>query len=829
VPGFIRRFSFYPPVETITQIEGVAIVDLPPPGSIEGIDTGVVAIVGEFTDMGFATSVDASGVVTTQVSPVEVFSSADMLNKVGGFDSTLGDFGNADGNGFFALRSKRFSRLVIAPVNLASNVGARFFRQLPLCTSQTEVLPVVPTQGATLLAGREFRNAGGGRVACAKRVNFTAFDSIASDTGGQLVAGASAATQVFSSGSTALKVWQAHTGGTVFVDMTTPFNDATAANFLPFNAVEVVTDFVAFGMADPFTKLTLSNVGGTQGVGGVVAWEYWNGSAWAALTVVDGTTGFTAALTAGQTVTWTAPANWVANTLSAQLAYYVRARVTTVFTTNPAYSQGFVGGTDWSTITRADGGLGALKGDVIVIGYDNLGAIAPIEGGTYRVAADAVAGINLTVERLDGVSFAWAASTNIPWRLQVSSDADSAPVFVVGGLGAGGYAANEAGGFSTPVRPLTNATGGAVDGVYTIGELLVPAVVPPALTGSTADSLSGLQARLHSTVATAFVAATQGINAVNSSTLDAAYGTALDALVSDLTPVADVNIVYSARTSSLIRSLMRQHVLNASTTGLGRMGIIRPELTVVTTDVAVATADPGVGANRTERIVYAWPGARTFIPEAVGIRTRLANGLTTVDGILDAGFDGWEASLMSNLPPERNIGQAAAPVPQVLSAVLGVQTGVNELALNDYITLRARGVAALRMDRSIGGPIVQSGITTSLVAGETNIARRRMADFIQDSIAKRLVLFCKLPAAQGNKDSAVAELNSFMQELLSENNPAARRIHSYLIDDTSGNTLSLEARGIYVIILKVRTLATMDFIALQTEIGEGVITTTAAA
>jgi len=827
MPAFIRRFSFTPPVETITQIEGVSIVDLPPPGSIEGINTGVVALVGEFADMTYATSVDGSGVVTTKVAPVEVTSSADMLNKLGGFDSTIGDFGRADGNGYVAVRNKRYSRLILAPVNFASSAGARFFRQLPVCTSKTETLPSVPTQGATLAASREFRNATSGRVLCSKRINFTAFDSITAAVGGQLVAGASAATQTFVSGSEALQVWQVNTGGTVFTNMTTQFNDATAANFLPFAAVEVVADYVAFGKATTFTKITLSNVGGTAGSGGVVTWEYWDGAAWSALTVVDGTSGFTAALSAGQTVTWTAPTNWTANTLSAQLAYYVRARVTTVFATNPAYSQGFLNGTNWATITRSDGGQGALKGDILVVGYDNLGAIAPAEGGTYRVAADAVAGINLTVERLDGANFAWAASANIPWRLQVSSDADSAPVFVLGATGPGGYGANEAGGFSTPVRPLTDATGGAVDGTYALGALVIPAIVPPALTGSTADPLSGLGGRLHPTVTVSFTAAVQGINAPNNASIDAAYATALDATISDLTPVADITIIFAARTSTNIRNFLRQNVLTASATGLGREAVIRPELAVVSPDVAVGTSDPGVGANRDERVVYTWPGVRTYIPEAVGIRLRTADGLTTTDGILDVGFDGWVASLMSNLAPERNIGQGAAPVPAVLAAVLGVQRGVVELNSNDYITMRSRGVAAMRMDRSIGGPVLQSGITTSLVSGQKNIARRRMADFIQDSSAKRLVFFSKLPATQANKDSSVAELDAFLRELLSENNAAAQRISSYSIDDTSGNTPSLEARGIYVIIAKVRTLASLDFILLQTEIGEGVVTATA--
>lgn len=827
MPGFIRRFSNQPGTETLTQIEGVSIIDLPPPGSIQGINTGVVAMVGEFADMGSAVTVDSAGVVTTKCAPQEVFTSADMITKFGGFDPTLGDFGRAGGNGFASLRNKSFSRLILAAINLASNVGARFFRALPLCTSQSDTLPAVPTQGGVLLAGREFRNATGGRVLAGKRIAFTALEPINSAVAGQTVAGASAATQTFVSSAQALQVWQVVAGGPTFTNMTTEFNDATAANFLPFNAVESVGDYVAFGMAAPFAKLTLSNVGGTQGVGGVVVWEYWNGASWVSLSgVTDGTSGFTAALGAGQTVTWTQPSTWATLALNSVTAYYVRARVTTVFTTNPAYSQGFVNGLDWSTIVRPDSDIGAKKGDIIVIGYNNAGAIAPsAEGGTYRVASTPAAGVNLSVERLDGANFTWTAQANVPWRLHVSSDADSAPVLVLGATGAGGYDQNDPGGFNTPIRPVTNATGGTTDGNYTIGELLVPAVVPPALTGDTADPLANLQARLHPVVATAFVAAVQGLNAPNHASIDALYSAALESLISDLTPVSDINIVFTSRSSDTIRTLVKAHVLKASAIGLGRVSVIAPLLTTTDISVVVGSAAPGVGATRDERVVYTWPGARTYIPEAVGTRLRLANGLTAADGILDMDFAGWIAALMSNLPPERNIGQGTAPVPAVLVGVLGVQNGVDTLNMGQYINLRERGIAALRMDRALDGPVVQSGITSSLVSGQKNISRRRMADFIQDSLAKRLVQFCKLPKTQANQDAAVAEVDTFLLDLQSPNNPASQRIDSYIVDDVSGNTPALDAKGVFVIITKVKLTPTMDFIVLQTDIGEGVVTT----
>ena len=201
--GFVRRYGYFPGTEVITQIEGTVIVDLPPPGAVEGVGTGTVALVGEFADCTYAVQAGSSGDIGTKLRPVEVFSTQDLLNKVGGFDETLGDFGNSLGNGFCALRNKRFSRLVLAPINLASAWGARFTRELPLCTSQTNTLPVVPVSGATISAGREFRS-GVGRIRIAQTVQYTARNPIDDGTGGSIAtAGAPAVTQPFTAARSA--------------------------------------------------------------------------------------------------------------------------------------------------------------------------------------------------------------------------------------------------------------------------------------------------------------------------------------------------------------------------------------------------------------------------------------------------------------------------------------------------------------------------------------------------------------------------------------------------------------------------------------------------
>lgn len=147
-------------------------------------------------------------------------------------------------------------------------------------------------------------------------------------------------------GGFAASVLQVVAIGPVFVDMTTEYNDATVANWIVFPAAEATDDYAAIGMTEKFGKIDVDNTGGTAGTDGEVDWEYWNGSAWTALAgVVDGTTEFTASVSAGQEVTWTIPADWATLSLDGGPAlFYVRAVITTIYTIDPVYDTGTAAG-----------------------------------------------------------------------------------------------------------------------------------------------------------------------------------------------------------------------------------------------------------------------------------------------------------------------------------------------------------------------------------------------------------------------------------------------------------------------------------------------------
>ena len=158
----------------------------------------------------------------------------------------------------------------------------------------------------------------------------------------------------------ASRVWQVDASGDpeVFVDETTDFNSAGAGDWDPFPTVEATGDYAAFGFSSKFHEMTLTL--GTVGIGGVVAWEFWNGSAWVVISgVVDGTTN----LTASGDVTFAIPTAWRRRKLSTDVdgLYYIRARITTVYSTNPIGDQGQISSSFDAGASTSAGGAGYLE------------------------------------------------------------------------------------------------------------------------------------------------------------------------------------------------------------------------------------------------------------------------------------------------------------------------------------------------------------------------------------------------------------------------------------------------------------------------------------
>ncbi len=98
-------------------------------------------------------------------------------------------------------------------------------------------------------------------------------------------------------------------------------------------------DAVYLGMADHFCRAAV--ILSTTGVGGAVAWSYWDGSSWAEFTPASGAYHFDSSPSVVRL--WddldSAPSDWQKTTVGTQFCYWVRATVGTAFSTAPIGGQ----------------------------------------------------------------------------------------------------------------------------------------------------------------------------------------------------------------------------------------------------------------------------------------------------------------------------------------------------------------------------------------------------------------------------------------------------------------------------------------------------------
>lgn len=426
--GFRRVFQQNPGDTVLTAIEGANIIDVTPPSPILGAGEGTVLLVGEFERGVFA--------------PQEVFGGTqDLEAKFGLFGFATpssphdgpvarksGGDENWNGNGFVWLRSKQFSRLIIQRVD--NSAGSVSFSRL-----------------ACLTAGEATYNTEPGRTITFQRDGVTnVVATILANAA--LLSGSGFAPE-------ASIVWQFDDGTTAFVDQTTGFNDATDANCTPFPATATTDDAFYVGReSGTFSNITFDYLNGTAGIGGTVAWEYWDGTAWTAVSgLTDATAGFTTAVADGLVVSWTVPTDWAVTSVNGRSAYYIRARVTGGYSTDPVLDQGFV-----ETTTNVTGFVGGEYVD-----------IKDGEDATRRVtftAADqtptqGVARINAVLAK----TIAVVNGTQVD--LQSSIRGSSGRIEVVGADSAGTLAA--LGFVATPVQQVdTYTVTNAQVGTYTL-------------------------------------------------------------------------------------------------------------------------------------------------------------------------------------------------------------------------------------------------------------------------------------------------------------------------------------------------------------------------
>lgn len=227
--------------------------------------------------------------------------------------------------------------------------------------------------------------------------------------------------------------------------------------------------------------------------------------------------------------------------------------------------------------------------------------------------------------------------------------------------------------------------------------------------------------------------------------------------------------------------------------------------------VATAITDVADYRDTEGRIIYAYPWVQTRI-----------------DGVLTyTSPASWVASVFSQTAP--NIDLAFVDNSQFLGGITALKTSLTRA---NYIALKDAGICALEQDSDIGFKI-KSGVVTQIVNSEKVLAyRRRMADFLTQSVGKFLKNYQNAVNSATNRALVKGAIMSFITSL--ENDgilPKDSEViggTAKLVDVESLNTNSSIAAGFFKIKWQQRIYSSMRFIVLQAEIGQSVVVTEAA-
>jgi hypothetical protein len=254
-----------------------------------------------------------------------------------------------------------------------------------------------------------------------------------------------------------------------------------------------------------------------------------------------------------------------------------------------------------------------------------------------------------------------------------------------------------------------------------------------------------------------------------------------------------LGVVYCAEYMS---ANLKSAVLTAAASATDRLFLIGANADSV--NEASAISDVASYRNNDGRIVYCYNHVYTLDPE------------TGTEVLVRP--ESWMAAVLANTDVDTHPGEEDTK--RLLAGITRLHRP--SIARADYVAFRAAGISALETD--LGQPVFVSGVTTSLVSGKTEITRRRMADFLQLSIATTLRYTVKKKNTAARRAANAGMITAFLGDL----KKAGRVVEEFSVDTEILNTPTARAQGIERILMRVRLIGHMLHVVLETEIGTSV-------
>lgn len=212
-------------------------------------------------------------------------------------------------------------------------------------------------------------------------------------------------------------------------------------------------------------------------------------------------------------------------------------------------------------------------------------------------------------------------------------------------------------------------------------------------------------------------------------------------------------------------------------------------------------AATAVASYRSDRLLYCWPWRKQVYSAAAAIHA---------DGLLTVPSNDVVASALAAIGPDHDVSG-----PEATAIINAATSGLeyDNLTRDDYVTAKSQGVCALEFDPDLGYR-VRVPVVTDLTTGKELAYRRRMADYIQWSIAASLKYFAGEPITPDWEDGINGAVEGFLFDL-----KRLGIISDYSVDSESVNTLSNKAKGIYYVKIRVQLFGIARSIVLMSQIG----------
>lgn len=260
------------------------------------------------------------------------------------------------------------------------------------------------------------------------------------------------------------------------------------------------------------------------------------------------------------------------------------------------------------------------------------------------------------------------------------------------------------------------------------------------------------------------------------------------------------NVLWTDKYNSTIKGYLKAHVASSP----DKMVIISPDSETVTYSSAITEA----GSNRDTdgRIIYAFNHLKTNI-----------GGLNVWQSPAP-----WVASIISNTSP--HIDPAFA---ENVKFTLGASDVYNKLSRANFIALKDAGISSFEFDADLGIKL-KSSVTTQIVSSsKVTILRRRMADYLQDSIAYFLKNYQNAVNSASNRKEVKAAIigwdNSLILNGILPGDSEVKDGLARIVDSESLNTSLSIGLGMFKLLYKRRIYSSMRYIVLTCEVGENVV------